>query len=43
LEARLAGAEEGAAPAIAGDASLPSGIAERIAAIEARLSAREPR
>ena len=41
LEARLAGAEEGAAPAIAGDASLPSGIAERIAAIEARLSARE--
>ena len=41
LEARLADADEGAAPAITGDASLSNGITERLAAIEARLSARE--
>ena len=41
LEARLADAEGVAAPAVTGDASLPSGITERLAAIEARLSARE--
>ena len=41
LEARLAEVDEGAAPAITGDASLSNGITERLAAIEARLSARE--
>ena len=41
LEARLADAEGVVAPAVTGDASLPSGITERLAAIEARLSARE--
>lgn len=41
LEARLADAEGGIAPTITGDGPLPGGLSERLAAIEARLSANE--